>query len=81
MIVSKRVPNATFVPTRCLRDGRYVYVVEGGVARKKEIHTGVSNWETTEVLDLAEGTSVVSLLDLDFQGELDGKEVLVTEKE
>ncbi|KAF0245096.1 MAG: efflux transporter RND family MFP [Planctomycetota bacterium] len=81
VILCRRVPEATYVPTRCLRDGRFVYVVEGGVARKKEVKTGVSNWETTEVLDLKEGTVVVSLLDLDFQGELDGKEVAVTETE
>ncbi|MEK7469191.1 MAG: efflux RND transporter periplasmic adaptor subunit [Planctomycetota bacterium] len=81
VILCKRVPETTFVPTRCLRDGRLVYVVENGIARKREVRTGVSNWETTEVLDLKEGMVVVSLLDLDYQGELDGREVAVTETE
>ncbi|MCE9582733.1 MAG: efflux RND transporter periplasmic adaptor subunit [Planctomycetes bacterium] len=81
VIVTRQVPGATFVPTRCLRDGKYVYVVEGGKARRLEIKTGVSNWETTEVLEIAEGTPVISLLDLDFTGELDGKEVTVMSEE
>lgn len=81
VIVCHRVPDTIFIPTRCLRDGRFLYVVEGGIARRKDVKAGVSNWETTEIPGLAEGTPVVSLLDLDLQGELDGKEVDVQSTE
>jgi HlyD family secretion protein len=81
VILSKRVEDVLYLPTRCIRDGRFVYTVENGKAKRREVRLGVTNWDTTEVLDVPEGTPVVILLDLDYEGEVDGLEVTVTHSE
>jgi HlyD family secretion protein len=81
VVISRRVPDTLYVPTRCLRESKFVYVVEGGRAVRKEVRVGVSNWDITEVSGLPEGAETVSLLDLDFHGELDGQEVRVVPAE
>jgi HlyD family secretion protein len=59
--------NVTRIPSAAVmeRDGtRFVYVVSGGRVARRDIGTGVSNWEWTEVLSgLREGEEVVTTLE------------------
>jgi HlyD family secretion protein len=57
-----RIPSASVME----RGGtRFVYVVSGGRAARRDIDTGVSNWEWTEVLSgLREGEEVVTTLEV-----------------
>lgn len=61
--------NILFVPTDSImiRKGiEYVYIVEDGRAVKREIETGLSNWEKTEVINgLQGGDLVITSLDVD----------------
>lgn len=78
VIVTKRKPDALYIPSKTIRDFEYVYVVEKGILRKRKIVKGLDNWETTEVAEgLALGERVVSLLDLEEAGELDGRPAVI----
>jgi len=58
--------NVVRVPTTVLRDGNRVFVFDAatGAISEREIVTGVSNWEFTEVLSgLSAGDTVVSTVD------------------
>jgi HlyD family secretion protein len=59
-------PDALRIPTRALLEGKYVYVLDpkDGRIHKREIHTGLGNWENTEVLEgLKQGEQVVTSVD------------------
>lgn len=59
------------VPTRALIEGKRLYVLEGGVARSREVSTGIGNWEYTEVTGgLDVGARVV--VSIDREGLADG---------
>jgi HlyD family secretion protein len=61
------------VPTQALVQGKHVFVLDAAAAllRKREITTGVANWEFTEVVQgLAAGDLVV--LSVDREGVVDG---------
>jgi len=52
------------VPTLALVEGRQVLVIEDGVLVAKEVETGLSNWNWTEIVSgIAEGDQVVTSLD------------------
>jgi HlyD family secretion protein len=56
---------------------RSVYVVESGVARERQLITGISNWEQTEVVSgLKEGEEIVTTLNA--KGLADGVAVQLT---
>ena len=57
-----RIPSAAVME----RDGkRFVYAVAGGRAVRRDIGTGVSNWEWTEILSgLREGDEVITTLEV-----------------
>ncbi len=82
VIVVQTVENVLYVPAKSIKDLRSVYVVEAGMIRVRQVALGSSNWDTTEVRSgVQEGELVVSLLDLEVKGELDGRPALaVTEK-
>jgi len=64
------------VPTSVVADGNRVFVFDAGTGRitERQINTGLSNWEFTEVTDgLREGDRVVSSIDRD--GVVDGATV------
>jgi HlyD family secretion protein len=55
-IVLQRRPDVLRIATPHLREDhatkeRYVFVIEGGVARRRPVRTGLWNWEQTEVLE------------------------------
>jgi len=59
------------IPTQVVMDGSHVFVLEDGIIRKREIEIGISNWESSEVLEgLSEGELVV--LSIDREGVEDG---------
>jgi HlyD family secretion protein len=59
------------IPTQVVTDGSHVFVLEGGKIQKREIEIGISNWESSEVLEgLSEGELVV--LSVDREGVEDG---------
>lgn len=58
--------NTLRIPTATLRDGRSVLVFGEGdrILAERDVRTGVSNWEFTEVLEgLAEGERIVASLE------------------
>ncbi|MFQ5458550.1 MAG: efflux RND transporter periplasmic adaptor subunit [Myxococcota bacterium] len=65
-VILAKTDDALHVPTFAVieRAGRkYVLVAEGGRAREREIETGLSNWETTEVTSgVSEGALVITSL-------------------
>jgi len=59
------------IPTQVVTDGSHVFVLEGGKIQKRAIEIGISNWESSEVLEgLSEGELVV--LSVDREGVEDG---------
>lgn len=59
-----RLESVLRVPTPAIVEGRRVYVIERGRAQRREITTGVRNWEWTEVRSgLAAGERIVTSLD------------------
>jgi multidrug efflux pump subunit AcrA (membrane-fusion protein) len=61
--IARGVP---YIPTNSIiekAEGQFVFVAEKGVAREKRIRTGLSNWDTTEVIEgLREGDEVITSL-------------------
>lgn len=65
-IVLRKKPAALRIATAHIREDhatktRYVFVVDGAVARKRVVRTGLWNWEWTELVDgIAEGERIVT---------------------
>lgn len=69
--------NVIRVPTQAIMDGTRVYVLDesAGVIKERELQTGISNWEHTEVISgVAAGELVV--LSIDREGVEDGAEAV-----
>ncbi len=75
--------DALVVPTNTVieREGKkFVYTVEGGRIRKRMIKSGISNWESTQILDgLKEGEQVIASLDI--EGIEEGRRVRIRDEE
>lgn len=68
--------NVLRVPTQVVLGGARVYVLAGGILVEREIETGISSWEYTEVVaGLKEGELVV--LSVDREGVADGVAAVV----
>jgi HlyD family secretion protein len=66
--------NVIRIPSQVIVGGDHVYVLENDIIREREIETGLTNWEFSEILDgLAEGDWVV--LSVDREGVEDGASV------
>jgi HlyD family secretion protein len=84
-IILRKKPSALRIATAHIREDhatktRYVFVVDGSVARKRVVRTGLWNWEWTEVVEgLAEGDRVVVRITApDREGDLaDGATITV----
>jgi HlyD family secretion protein len=55
-VILQAKEDALFLPTHLVQDdregrGRFVFVAEGGLARRRFVRTGVGNWETVEILE------------------------------
>lgn len=72
-IVIQAKEGATCIPTHLIHDdreghGKYVFVAQAGRARRKQVTPGISNWETTEIVDgLAPADEVI--VPLQFEDE------------
>lgn len=63
-VVLARRERVTRVPTLAIVEGRRLYVVEKGRAERREVQTGVRNWEWTEVRSgVRPGDRIVTSLD------------------
>lgn len=75
--------DVLIVPTNAVieREGKkFVYTVEGGRIRKRMIMIGISNWESTQILDgLKEGEQVITSLDI--EGIEEGRRVRIRDEE
>ena len=70
IVLAKR-ENVLRVPTQVILDGSRVIVLDGSMLAEREIETGISSWEFTEVVSgLDEGERVV--LTVDREGVVDG---------
>lgn len=63
-VILARRDRVTRVPTLTIVEGKRLYVVEKGRAERREVKTGVKNWEWTEVLSgVRSGEKIVTSLD------------------
>ena len=69
--------NVIRVPTQAIMDGTRVYVLDesAGVIVEREIQTGISNWEHTEVVS-GLATEELVVLSIDREGVEDGAEAV-----
>jgi len=67
-ILIDRKESTLVVPSDAILDrggARWVYVVEGGRARRRDVTTGLRNWELTEIVSgLSAGENVIVSLDI-----------------
>ncbi len=59
--------NALRLPTEAIRDGQWAWILnEDGIIEQRDIKTGISNWQFTEIVEgLSEGETVVLALGRD----------------
>ena len=60
--------GVSYLPTNSIiekAEGQFVFVAEKGTARERKIKTGLSNWDTTEVVEgVKEGDEVITSLEI-----------------
>ena len=60
-IIAQRKDNVILVPAESLIRDEYAYVLEGGRAVRREVKTGIGNWESQEILQgLREGETLIT---------------------
>lgn len=85
-IILRGHDDVLFVPTHLIHEDRnrnekYVFVVENGVARKRPVKTGFTNWDTSEITAGLTGEDTL-VIPLQFQNEApvtDGVKVVLHE--
>lgn len=67
-VITGIVRGVLYIPTNSIiekTDGQFVFIAEKGGAREKKLITGLSNWDTTEVVEgLKEGDEVITSLEI-----------------
>lgn len=67
-VITGIVKGVLYLPTNSIVekvDGQSVFIAEKGIAKERKIKTGLSNWDTTEVIEgLKEGEKVITSLDI-----------------
>lgn len=67
-IMVDQVQGALLVPTNLLMgrvDSKYVFVVENGIVKKRDLRLGLSNWDFTVVAEgIKEGEEIISSIDI-----------------
>ncbi len=77
-VVTEEKENALFVPSESLVRDEYAFLVENGRALRREVETGIGNWDQREVLGgLREGDTIVTSISV--FGLRDGVPVTVVE--
>lgn len=70
--------NALYLPTESLVREKYAFIIEDGVARRREVTLGIGNWHSYEILDgVKEGETFVTSVGL--RDLVDGVRVNVVE--
>jgi len=60
-IIAEKKPSVLFVPTESLIRDQFAYLIQGGRTVRRDVQTGIGNWETREILEgLAEGDVIVT---------------------
>ncbi|HWP49792.1 MAG TPA: efflux RND transporter periplasmic adaptor subunit [Candidatus Limnocylindrales bacterium] len=66
-IIVGKGQNVLYVPTAAIMERetkKMVFTIEKGKAQRREVRTGLSNWDYTEILDgLKEGEQIITTLD------------------
>lgn len=66
-VITGIVKGVLYIPTNSIIEksgGQFVYIAEKGVVRESKIRTGLSNWDTTEVIEgVKEGDGVITSLE------------------
>lgn len=79
IIIVEEKDDTLYAPTESLIRQEFAYVVENGRARRREVKTGIGNWNTTEVLEgLREGELLITSVSLSDLA--DGARVKVVNK-
>jgi len=82
-VITGRAKDVLYLPTNAIiekADGQFVFIAEKGVAREKRIKTGLSNWDTSEVIEgLREGDEVITSLEI--KKFTDGTKIKVANKD
>lgn len=82
-VITGRAKDALYLPTNAIiekADGQFVFIAEKGVAKEKKIKTGLSNWDTSEVIEgLREGDEVITSLEI--KKFTDGTKIKVANKD
>ena len=82
-VITGRAKDVLYLPTNAIiekADGQFVFIAEKGVAREKRIKTGLSNWDTSEVMEgLREVDEVITSLEI--KKFTDGTKIKVVNKD
>lgn len=82
-VITGRAKDVLYLPTNAIiekADGQFVFIAEKGVAKEKKIKTGLSNWDTSEVIEgLREGDEVITSLEI--KKFTDGTKIKVANKD
>ncbi|MEK7713583.1 MAG: efflux RND transporter periplasmic adaptor subunit [Deltaproteobacteria bacterium] len=82
-VITGRAKDVLYLPTNAIiekADGQFVFIAEKGVAKEKKIKTGLSNWDTSEVIEgLREGDEVITSLEI--KKFTDGTKIKVADKD
>ena len=82
-VITGRAKDVLYLPTNAIiekADGQFVFIAEKGVAKEKKIKTGLSNWDTSEVMEgLREVDEVITSLEI--KKFTDGTKIKVANKD
>ena len=82
-VITGRAKDVLYLPTNAIiekADGQFVFIAEKGVAKEKKIKTGLSNWDTSEVMEgLREVDEVITSLEI--KKFTDGTKIKVVNKD
>ena len=82
-VITGRAKDVLYLPTNAIiekADGQFVFIAEKGVAKEKKIKTGLSNWDTSEVIEgLREVDEVITSLEI--KKFTDGTKIKVANKD
>jgi len=82
-VITGRAKDVLYLPTNAIiekADGQFVFIAEKGVAREKRIKTGLSNWDTSEVIEGLRGGDEV-ITSLEIKKFTDGTKIKVVNKD
>lgn len=65
IVLAESKHDVIFAPTQSLVREQYAFVIEDGVARRREVKLGIGNWSTMEIVEgLSEGETLITSVGL-----------------